>query len=90
MIISSDREGEAAFDCRILRLVIGSLQYTAREKCLLTLIESNGPEFFPVIDQRVFGQDFMNRNLALRMISNCFARGKDLYIHLAAFQLARV
>lgn len=49
MIIPSYREGEAAFDSRVFGLVIRVLQRAARQKGLLTLVESNSSKLLPVV-----------------------------------------
>jgi hypothetical protein len=65
MVIPPDREGEAAFDCWVFRLIVRVLQRTARQESLLGLVEGNRSKLLPVVHSRLLSEDLVERNLAL-------------------------
>lgn len=69
VVVPPDSEGKAAFDLGVICFQVGITQRTAREHCLLRLVESNRTELLPVADELVFDYDLVNRELALQKIS---------------------
>ena len=91
MIISSNREGEAAWDSFTCAIRVGTFQSAAGEHSLLGIIEGNGTKFFPVADQLILDNDLMNREFTLdnRHLSIVSRRAsvRELHSHLADFRL---
>jgi hypothetical protein len=65
MIVSADCEGETASYPLSRRGSVRVFQRTAREHCLLRVVESNGAEFFPVAHELVFDDNLVDRQFAL-------------------------
>ena len=64
MVVAPNGEREATLDC-FLRGGARNFQRTARKHCFLRVVESNSSELFPIADQLVLYDEFVNGELAL-------------------------
>lgn len=66
VIITSDREGEAALNPLACRIGVGAFQRAAGEHCFLGVVEGNCTELLPVANQLVLDNNFVDGKFALQ------------------------
>jgi hypothetical protein len=67
--ISLDSKRKAASDLRIFRVWVRILERTAGKNRLLSVIEGDGTELFPVRYERWFSYDLMQSDITLSLVS---------------------
>lgn len=69
MFVTTNSEGETAFDDGVIGRIAGVLQRARRQQRVMCRVECNGAEFFPVTNHRLLCQNFVECNFALQGVS---------------------
>ena len=69
MLIPANHKGETAIDNGVFGIIVGAFQRARREQGVVGWVERDGAKLFPVPYQGVLGQNFMEGQFGLRLVS---------------------
>lgn len=75
MFITAYRKRKTTLDDRVIWRITRVLEWARRQQRIVRRIKRNGAKLLPISYHRLFGEDLMQRNLALRdLVSICSQR----------------